>query len=206
MADQTINQLTTVAGQDLDRAADKVAVWDNSATVTKGLPVQDVVTTGTVDPGSSSQVTTRVNKIVACTQTEYDSTIAGGGNTPDPATLYVITDGKTKDSYNGQIDTLTASRKYWLDVAVPADREIIKFFMFYTSGASGAGTITLRVSDGTVDGTDMDDLTFAASQTDQPLGGTAISLDVVAGDTLYLETDGSVADVTDVRFVVEYQS
>ena len=203
MADQTINQLTTVAGQDLDRAADKVAVWDNSAAVTKGLPVQDVVTTGTVDPGSSSQVTTRVNKIVACTQTEYDSTIAGGGNTPDPATLYVITDGKTADSYNGQIET-PATKTYTIDAKVAFAREITSFYCSWTEGASPAGTIDLQVG-----GTSVLTATHTIALGTTTFTGsikTDGTEDVAADAVITLVIGGSVADVTDLVFVVGYQS
>ena len=194
MADQTINQLTTVAGQDLDRAADKVAVWDNSATVTKGLPVQDVVTTGTTDPTGAT--TTRVNKMVAITQAAYDAIV-----TPDSDTLYVITDGVTKDSYNGQIDTPTASKTYYLDADVVADRTVTGIQMFYTSGAGGAGTVTLNVG---ANSTNV--YTFAASQTAQPLGGPlSPALAAVAGDQISLTMSAAVADVTDFLFVVEYE-
>lgn len=198
MANQTFNQLTTVAGEGLDRAADKIAIWDNSATTTKGMLTQDVVTTGVQDPTGAT--TTRVNKMVALNQAAYSAIV-----TPDPQTLYVITDGVTLDSYNGQIDTPAASKNYYLDLQAVSDRTIVKFQILYTSGASGAGTITLKVNGGGTPGTNEDTITFAASQTNQPAGGGAISLAATAGQEIRLETNASVADVTNLAFIVEYE-
>lgn len=202
MADSTINGLaTSLEGEALDRTNDKIAVWDNSGSITAKVAVSEIVTSGQVDPGTSSQATGLVNKIVSCSQSEYDTTIAGGGNTPDPQTLYVITDGVTKDSYNGQIDTPTASKTYYLDADVVADRTVTGIQMFYTSGAGGAGTVTLNVG---ADSTNV--YTFAASQTAQPLGGPlSPTLAAAAGDQISLTMSAGVTDVTDFLFVVEYE-
>lgn len=42
MADQTINDLATLTGAGTDSAADKVAIWDNSASTTKGQVIDEL--------------------------------------------------------------------------------------------------------------------------------------------------------------------
>lgn len=88
MANQTTNQLASLSGETIDRSADSLPVWDNSDNTTKKIAAQDVVTTGLQDPTGAT--TTRVNKVVALDQADYDAIV-----TKDDETLYVISDGQT---------------------------------------------------------------------------------------------------------------
>lgn len=202
MANQTIKQLTALTEQTIDKTNDLIAVWDEDTvtpanSITKKVSAGNIVTSPNsgVDVGGGN-TNGRVNRIVSISQAAYDLV-----NPKDDETLYVITDGVTKDSYNGQIDTPTASKTYYLDADVVADRTVTGIQMFYTSGASGAGTVTLNVG---ADSTN--DYTFAASQTAQPLGGPlSPTLAAAAGDQISLTMSAAVADVTDFLFVVEYE-
>ena len=153
----------------------------------------DVTVTAAANQGDNNVV----NRIVTISQDDYDTLVAGAG--PDANTLYVIEDGVTKDSYNGQIDTVAASKTYYLDADVVSARTVTGIQMFYTSGASGAGTVTLNVG---ADSTNV--YTFVASQTAQPLGGP-VSLAAAENDQISLTMSGAVADVTDFLFVLEYE-
>ncbi len=201
MADKNISQLTALTGEGINRTNDQVAVWDADATTTKKVAAQDFVTTGLQDPTGAT--TTRVNKVVALNQAAY-----GAIGTPDSETLYVITDGKTKDSYTGQIDT-PEDRTYIIDPKVVSARDISGFYCTWTEGASPAGTIDLQVGGTTV----LSATHTIASGTTTFTGsivsnGTEVITDaeVASGTTITLVLSGSTADITNFAFVVEYQS
>ena len=141
MPNKTINQLTTLAGEAINRTNDQFVLWDADATTSKKVAASEVVTTGEVDPGSTSQVTGLVNKIVSCNQATYNLIAAG---TPDPATLYVITDGKTKDSYVGHIEA-PGDETYYLDPKFAEAREITGVYFAWTAGGSPDGDIDVQI-------------------------------------------------------------
>jgi len=91
MSNKTINQLTGISGENINRTTDLFVVFDSIGITgeAKKLSAIDVVTTGVLDADGSTE-TDRVNKIVALTQSEYDGITA-----PDPETLYLITDGSS---------------------------------------------------------------------------------------------------------------
>lgn len=148
-----------------------------------------------------------VRNVVALTQAQYDS-INGDPATVYPNTLFVITDGKTKDSYVGQIDT-PEDRTYIIDPKVVSARDISGFYCTWTEGASPAGTIDLQVGGTTV----LSATHTIASGTTTFTGsivsnGTEVITDaeVASGTTITLVLSGSTADITNFAFVVEYQS
>jgi hypothetical protein len=192
MADKNISQLTALTGEGINRTNDQVAVWDADATTTKKVAAQDFVTTGLQDPTGAT--TTRVNKIVALDQTAY-----GAIGTPDSETLYVITDGKTKDSYTGQIDTLGNAATYVLDYLPVTARTVLSFKGEYTGTASGIN-VTLNVgvtTVGTLDLTNSGAAGFTVTIAGAPVDST---------DKITLVTSGDASAVTNFAFVVEYQS
>lgn len=134
---------------------------------------------------------TLVNRIVSISNDDYTD----AGFTPDANTLYVIEDGVTKDSYNGQIDTVAANKTYYLDAAAVTERTV-KNILVNATLTGAAGTMTLDLS-GSTEATI--DFTGASSQS------VAISVSVPAGNSIALVTDGSVTGVTDLSFVVEYE-
>lgn len=206
MPGKTFTQLTNITEPNIDKDNDLFAVWDNTSPAqAKNLSAKNVLTSPdtntTLQEGATPVSTTGVvSRVVCVDQTGYNNL-----SPKDSNTLYVITDGVTLDSYNGQIDTPAANKKYYLDLQAVSDRRIVKFQILYTSGASGAGTITLKVNGGGTPGTNEDTITFDVSQTDQSAGGGVISLAVTAGQEIRLETNGSVADVTNLVFIVEYE-
>lgn len=198
MANQTINGLSTqTSGEDINRTADKFVIWDASESTSAQVAASEVVTTGEVDPGSTTQATGLVNKIVSCSQSEYDTIAAG---TPDPATLYVITDGKTKDSYVGQIDTLGDTATYVLDFLPVTERTVLSFKGEYTGTASGI-SIALKVGSTTIATQDL-----SVAGTGAGFNATVSGAPVDSTDKITLVTSGDASAVTDFAFVVEYQS
>lgn len=204
MPAKTFTQLTNIDEQNIDNANDVFAVWDNAHATdspqAKQLKAKNVLTSPdtSVSLQTSPAVSTtgNISRVVCVNQDGYDSL-----SPKDSNTLYVITDGVTLDSYNGQIDTPTASKTYYLDADVVSARTVSNIQMFYTSGVGGAGTVTLNVG---ADSTNV--YTFAASQTSQPLGGPlSPKLAAAAGDQISLTMSAGVTDVTDFLFVVEYE-
>jgi hypothetical protein len=199
MPNQTINQLTALAGEAIDRTSDQFVLWDADATTSKKVAASEVVTTGEVDPGSTSQVTGLVNKIVSCNQATYNLIAAG---TPDPATLYVITDGKTKDSYVGHIET-PADGTYYLDPKVAEAREITGVYFAWTAGGSPDGDIDVQIGGTSVlSSTGRMNSGSSFTGTLKTDGTEDVAADAVI--TVVLGTVNGVADVTDLRFSVEY--
>ena len=199
MANQTINQLGALAGEAIDRTSDQFVLWDADATTSKKVAASEVVTTGEVDPGSTSQVTGLVNKIVSCNQATYNLIAAG---TPDPATLYVITDGKTKDSYVGHIET-PADGTYYLDPKVAEAREITGVYFAWTAGGSPDGDIDVQIGGTSVlSSTGRMNSGSSFTGTLKTDGTEDVAADAII--TVVLGAGNGVADVTDLRFSVEY--
>ena len=154
----------------------------------------------TSSSGDGNVASGSVIDVIALTQDQYDNRTQDAN---DSKKLFVITDGKTKDSYVGQIDTLTADKTYTIDLSPVTDREILSISLSWTDGAGPAGTVDLKVNNTSVldSGTPLSLATGnTASQTLSTVG------DVTAGQAITLVASADVADITDFAFVVEYQS
>ena len=206
-------------------------------------------TLGTVAEGS-------ITDVVALTATQYADIL-----TPDPNTLFVITDGTTSiadsddvtitaavtndfliytgsvwedqtpaqartalgisafgttliddadaatarttlglgnvktDSYVGHIET-PADGTYYIDANPVVNKTITELYLKWSNDGSNAGTLALVVDATTVDTVDL-------SSASNPYTSSALSEAATSGDEIKI-TLSSVADVSDLRFVVEY--
>lgn len=210
MPAKTFTQLTNIDEQNIDNANDVFAVWDNAHATdspqAKQLKAKNVLTSPdtSVSLQTSPAVSTtgNVSRVVCVDQTGYNNL-----SPKDSNTLYVITDGVTLDSYNGQIDTPT-DRTYILDPKVVSPRKISGFYATWTAGTGPAGTIDLQVGGTTV-------LTATGNlATASPFTGSIVSTgaeDITQAEldagtvAITLVLSGSTANVTDLAFTVEYE-
>jgi hypothetical protein len=99
------------------------------------------------------------------------------------------------DSYVGHIET-PADGTYYIDANPVVNKIITELYLKWTNDGSNAGTLTLVVDATTVDTVDL-------SSASNPYTSSALSEAATSGDEIKI-TLSSVADVSDLRFVVEY--
>ena len=184
-----------------DLSLGSAATTDSSAyaTAAQGALASSAVQSDEVTLNSGGPVAAgSITDVVALTQAEYDLRTPQGTGT-DLTTLFVITDGKTKDSYVGQIDTLGNSATYVIDYLPVTPRTVLSFKGEYTGTESGinvtlvVGATTIGTLDLTADGSSGFTVTLSSVPTD-------------SSDKITLVTSGDASAVTDFAFVVEYQS
>ena len=99
------------------------------------------------------------------------------------------------DSYVGHIET-PADGTYYIDANPVVNKTITELYLKWSNDGSNAGTLTLVVDATTVDTVDL-------SSASNPYTSSALSQAATSGDEIKI-TLSSVADVSDLRFVVEY--
>jgi len=99
------------------------------------------------------------------------------------------------DSYVGHIEA-PADATYYIDAATVINKTITELYLRWTNDGSNAGTLVLAVAGSTVDTVDL-------SSASNPYTSSALSTLATSGDEIKI-TLTSVADVSDLRFVVEY--
>jgi hypothetical protein len=99
------------------------------------------------------------------------------------------------DSYVGHIET-PADGTYYIDANPVVNKTITELYLKWSNDGSNAGTLALVVDATTVDTVDL-------SSASNPYTSSALSQAATGGDEIKI-TLSSVADVTDLRFVVEY--
>jgi hypothetical protein len=99
------------------------------------------------------------------------------------------------DSYVGHIEA-PADGTYYIDANPVVNKTIAELYLKWTNDGSNAGTLTLVVDATTVDTVDL-------SSASNPYTSSALSQVATSGDEIKI-TLSSVADVSDLRFVVEY--
>ena len=99
------------------------------------------------------------------------------------------------DSYVGHIET-PADGTYYIDANPVVDKTITELYLKWSNDGSNAGTLALVVDATTVDTVDL-------SSASNPYTSSALSQAATGGDEIKI-TLSSVADVSDLRFVVEY--
>jgi hypothetical protein len=99
------------------------------------------------------------------------------------------------DSYVGHIET-PADGTYYIDANPVVNKIITELYLKWTNDGSNAGTLTLVVDATTVDTVDL-------SSASNPYTSSALNQAATSGDEIKI-TLSSVADVSDLRFVVEY--
>lgn len=99
------------------------------------------------------------------------------------------------DSYVGHIET-PADGTYYIDANPVVNKTITELYLKWSNDGSNAGTLALVVDATTVDTVDL-------SSASNPYTSSALSQAATSGDEIKI-TLSSVADVSDLRFVVEY--
>jgi hypothetical protein len=99
------------------------------------------------------------------------------------------------DSYVGHIEA-PADGTYYIDANPVVNKTIAELYLKWTNDGSNAGTLALVVDATTVDTVDL-------SSASNPYTSSALSQLATSGDEIKI-TLSSVADVSDLRFVVEY--
>ena len=99
------------------------------------------------------------------------------------------------DSYVGHIEAPTDTT-YYIDAATVINKTVTELYLKWTNDGSNAGTLVLAVAGSTVDTVDL-------SSASNPYTSSALSTLATSGDEIKI-TLTSVADVSDLRFVVEY--
>jgi hypothetical protein len=99
------------------------------------------------------------------------------------------------DSYVGHIEA-PADGTYYIDANPVVNKIITELYLKWTNDGSNAGTLALVVDATTVDTVDL-------SSASNPYTSSALSQAATGGDEIKI-TLSSVADVSDLRFVVEY--
>jgi hypothetical protein len=99
------------------------------------------------------------------------------------------------DSYVGHIEA-PADGTYYIDANPVVNKIITELYLKWTNDGSNAGTLALVVDATTVDTVDL-------SSASNPYTSSALSQAATSGDEIKI-TLSSVADVSDLRFVVEY--
>jgi hypothetical protein len=99
------------------------------------------------------------------------------------------------DSYVGHIET-PADGTYYIDANPVVNKTITELYLKWSNDGSNAGTLALVVDATTVDTVDL-------SSASNPYTSSALSQAATGGDEIKI-TLSSVADVSDLRFVVEY--
>lgn len=182
--------LTAAQYADISGGADPNTLYVITDGTTSIADSDDVTITGTPADNSFLVYHTTSSAWVDRTATEARSDLGLG----TLATQSTIT-----DSYVGHIET-PADGTYYLDPASAANRTITKLYLKWVNGGSNAGTLTLAVNDGIGD-TTVDTVNFATAS--NPYTSAALS-QLLADDEELKATIASLADVTDLRFVVEY--
>jgi hypothetical protein len=99
------------------------------------------------------------------------------------------------DSYVGHIET-PADGTYYIDANPVVNKTITELYLKWSNDGSNAGTLALVVDATTVDTVDL-------SSASNPYTSSALNQAATSGDEIKI-TLSSVADVSDLRFVVEY--
>ena len=99
------------------------------------------------------------------------------------------------DSYVGHIET-PADGTYYIDANPVVNKTITELYLKWSNDGSNAGTLALVVDATTIDTVDL-------SSASNPYTSSALSQAATSGDEIKI-TLSSVADVSDLRFVVEY--
>lgn len=180
---------TAAQGATADTAlqpSDNISELTNDENYVSSDALTTTSVSGNVNAGS-------IVDVIALNQDQYDNRTVGAN---DDKTLFVITDGKTKDSYVGQIDTLE-SKTYTIDPYVVSDRDISRIYVAWTGTAGG--TIDIQVN-GVTAGSQI--ALTGTSPSNQDLSGSPVS--VTAGQVITLVA-ASVDTITNVLFTVEYE-
>jgi hypothetical protein len=163
----------------------------------------DVTITGTPSDHSflvyDSATTDWINRTAAQAQADlgisaFGTTLIDDADAATARTTLGLENVKT-DSYVGHIEA-PADGTYYIDANPVVNKIITELYLKWTNDGSNAGTLALVVDATTVDTVDL-------SSASNPYTSSALSQAATSGDEIKI-TLSSVADVSDLRFVVEY--
>jgi hypothetical protein len=163
----------------------------------------DVTITGTPSDHSflvyDSATSDWINRTAAQAQADlgisaFGTTLIDDADAATARTTLGLANVKT-DSYVGHIEA-PADGTYYIDANPVVNKTITELYLKWSNDGSNAGTLTLVVDATTVDTVDL-------SSASNPYTSSALNQAATSGDEIKI-TLSSVADVSDLRFVVEY--
>ena len=195
--------LTNTEYTNLTSGADPNTLYVITDGTTSIADSDDVTITGTPSDHSflvyDSATTDWINRTAAQAQADlgisaFGTTLIDDADAATARTTLGLANVKT-DSYVGHIET-PADGTYYIDANPVVDKTITELYLKWSNDGSNAGTLTLVVDTDTVDTVDL-------SSASNPYTSSALSQAATGGDEIKI-TLSSVADVSDLRFVVEY--
>ena len=160
---------------------------------------ENYISSDAINSTSGNVLAGSIVDVIALTQEQYQNRTVDAN---DAKKLFVITDGKTKDSYVGHIET-PADGTYYLDPKVAEAREITGVYFAWTAGGSPDGDIDVQIGGTSVlSSTGRMNSGSSFTGTLKTDGTEDVAADAVI--TVVLGAVNGVADVTDLRFSVEY--
>lgn len=189
-----LSTATATAQADATQAISDASAAQAAADAAQAAADGSVQSDGITLPSEDDVADKSITQIVALTQAQYNDIAS-----PVDTTFYVITDGKTPGSYNGQLDT-AANGQLTLDAKTISARTLTSFYAEWVDGGSAAGTVDVQINT-----TSALSSTITLDSSESATATMGASVDAAAGDKIRIVLS-DVADVTDFVFVLGFES